>query len=314
MISTLFLMGACKNLDRLGPAEWDGQTFEAVDGTRFPYRKWLPESEPRAVMVAVHGLGGATSDWNPLGEYFQKKGIAVYAHELRGMGNDPRETLRGDLDRRDGWLEDFVCFLRRIETTHPGKPVIWYGESLGGIVTTHLLTRAEIATLRPEGFILASPIVEIDAKLGFWKRAGLRVASWLLPRKRLRLQELGPEEAAQAQVVSTTTHEAQLERTPHAVTSFSLRLLARIWHLVNANNRQIKQLETPMLILYSGHDVFTPKAEVEAFTAGLPEDLPVEKRFYPEGYHLLLHDVMWRDVLEKVENWLENVIKNRQHL
>ena len=70
-------------------AKWDASTFVAPDGTRFPYSVWKnPKSEaaPRAVILAVHGLSGAASDWRPLGEHFQKRGIPVYAYELRGIG------------------------------------------------------------------------------------------------------------------------------------------------------------------------------------------------------------------------------------
>lgn len=290
-------------------ASWSPSHFSAPDGTEFPYSRWLPEESPQSIILAIHGLGGAASDWRPLGEYFQKRGVAVYAQELRGMGNDPEKARVGDLDRKDGWLEDFTSFALRVQATHPDIPVFWYGESLGGIIGTHLLSKAETLGLRPAGFILASPIVQISGKLPLWQAWGLRLGAHLVPRYRLDILDLAKNDAPPAQVVSTTSHEAQLDQTPHAVQKFSLRLLNRIRSLVEANRTSIRGNILPILVLYAGHDVFTAPSEVEAFYGEIGGDQKA-KHYFPEGFHLLLHDVGSAKILQEIENWLVKVQKN----
>lgn len=312
LISTLILGASCSTMrQEIRPAPWDEQSFEALDHTRFPYIAWRAEAfgvKPKAVILAVHGLGGAASDWRPLGEHFQKRGISVYAYELRGMGNDPVVSRRGDVRNRREWFEDFAGFALRLQETYPDTPIIWYGESLGGIISLHMMSQAEELGLRPHAFILASPIVQVDGKLPFWQSFCLHVMAKLLPEKRLDLESLAPPDTPPAQVVSTVTHRDQLTRTPHAITRFSLRLLEQIAQTVRENRWTIRGVEVPIVILYSGHDVFTKPREVERFFETIPESTPREKHFYPDGYHLLLHDRDRQQVLRDVETWISRLL------
>ena len=301
----LILLASCQTpMIKIPTATWTPTHFTAPNGTAFPYSTWLPTSAPRAVILAIHGLGGAASDWRPLGEYFQERGVAVYAHELRGMGNDPVSERIGDLDRPQGWFEDFTSFALRVQSTHPDIPIFWYGESLGGIIGTHLSDKATTLGLRPSGFILASPIVQVTGKLPFWQSWLLLLGAAVTPTYRLDIQSLAGKESPPAQVVSTTSHEDQLEHTPHAVDRFSPRLLQRISTLVRANRALVRKNSRPLLVLYAGHDIFTKPAEVEQFFGEIGGNHK-EKQFYPEGYHLLLHDVGSAEILSDIEIWLK---------
>ncbi|MGY8687629.1 MAG: alpha/beta fold hydrolase [Verrucomicrobiales bacterium] len=307
-VSTLIVLAGCQIHQTIPAASWTHDQFTAPDGASFSYSKWLPDGNPRAVILALHGLGGAASDWRPLGDYLQKRGLAVYAHELRGMGNDPKPGRMGHLDRREGWCEDFVSFALRVQATHPEVPIFWYGESLGGIIGTHLLEDARHHGLRPRGFILASPIVRVSGKLPIWKEWALWLGARVAPRFRLRLQSLAPSDQPPAQVVSTTTHDAQLAQTPHAVTHFSLRMLDQIRRLVAENRLLVKNNSHPILVLYAGHDVFTPPGEVEDFFGEIG-GIHNEKIYFPQAYHLLLHDIGSLVILGEIEKWLENNLK-----
>ena len=310
-ISTLFALSGCQAPLKFSPAPWTPTQFTAPDGSSFGYTKWLPDGEPRGIVLALHGLGGAASDWRPLGEHLQKRGLAVYAHELRGMGNDPLPDRVGHLDRRSGWFEDFASFALRVQAAHPDVPIFWYGESLGGIIGTNLLEEAHRHGLRLSGFILASPIVRVTGKLPFWQEWALCLGSRVAPGFRIRLQSLAPSDQPPPQVVSNTTHEAQLAKTPHAVTRFSLRMLDQIRRLVKENRHLVKKNRRPILVLYAGHDVFTPPEEVEEFFGEIG-GIHKERRFYPEAYHLLLHDTGSAIILREIEIWLEGNLNSWQ--
>lgn len=243
----LLLLNACQmaSLRPIPPASWTSSAFTAPDGQTFPYTRWMPDGPPRAIILAIHGLGGAASDWRPLGNHMKSRGIAVFAHELRGMGNDPKPDRVGQLEDPAAWFHDFVSFAKRIQMAYPDTPIFWYGESLGGVIGTRLLTEYRVAELRLNGFILASPIVQIRGKLPIFHEWGLRAGAFLFPRWRIDLQSLAPEDQPPPQVVSTTTHAEQLSRTPHAVTRFSLRLLEEIRRLVRFNRRRIPETEMP---------------------------------------------------------------------
>ncbi len=298
-------------LEYPGPASWDAETYTAPDGTIFPRTSWLPADgrQPRAVVVAVHGLGGATSDWWPLGELCQTRDIAVLAYEVRGMGNDPQVPRRGDLDRRNGWLEDFTSFAKRVSDTYPNVPMIWVGESLGSVIVLNMVVHQANAGVVPDACMLTSPIVRVDGKVGGWREPLVRVLMMLTPRLRVDLQALGDADVASARVVSSTTHADQQEKTPHAISRFTLRLLSRIASLVRENRQSIGALTTPILVLYGGHDVFTKEDEVDAFFEEIGSE-DKAKTFFPDGYHLLLHDRDRKRVLRRIEKWLEKIVDN----
>ena len=58
-----------------------------------------------------------------------------------------------------------------------------------------------------------------------------------------------------------------------------------------------------MLVIYAANDVFIAPARVEEFFDRLGSH-EKELRFFPESYHLLLHDNDKAQALEQIEAWL----------
>ena len=72
------------------------------------------------------------------------------------------------------------------------------------------------------------------------------------------------------------------------------------------------KVNLPVLLLYAGKDIFIKANRIESFYA-LLNSTNKQKYFYPEAFHLLLHDTRTPDVLSVVENWivhLQNSTKN----
>ena len=58
-------------------------------GPSFRSADWLPEGQPRAVMLALHGFNDSRDAWEMPGPEFAKAGIAVFAPDQRGFGAAP---------------------------------------------------------------------------------------------------------------------------------------------------------------------------------------------------------------------------------
>lgn len=308
MVAFLGLFVSCasppKRLSQASAAPLLGETFPASDGDSLPFRRWLPAGRSTdIVVVAVHGLGGAASDWRPLGEYLAPRGVAVYAHELRGMGNDPKRQRRGHIGHRGKWIDDLAAFTQQVRASHPEKPLFLYGESLGGLIGIGFLAKNPFPlNERPCGMILASPIVGVDAKVPRWHRLLLSVGARLIPRWRWRLLDLAPE-GSDPQVVSTTTHEDQMAQTPHAMSHFSLRMLHEIQRLVSENREFLTHNTYPILVLHGGKDVFSTPEEIQQFYGRIGGNHK-SGYLFPEGYHLLLHDHGATTVMQVIQKWL----------
>lgn len=289
----------------------DRLSWVAPDGKPMPYSRWPAEvlrvpRQPESVIICTHGLSGAASDFRALGERFGDGGSSVvYAVELRGQGNDPDMPSRGDIRSASQWIEDLLAFTRQVREHHPGAPVFWYGESLGALIALHALAEAptRAATAPPvAGLILASPVTSIRSMPPKWKIAAVRTLMRLAPGMRISLESLGNREARKQKVTSTTTHREQMEKTPHYVETFTFRLFHEVERMIRTSAQAGATIDVPLLVLYTPNDVFTSRKGVERFfDAAGPADKT--RLFYPDSFHLILHDKDREAALQALRQW-----------
>lgn len=294
------------SLPRPAPQSMDlaASRWAARDGKVLPFTRWTsPIHAPRAVLICIHGLSGAASDFWPIGESLPRAGFAVYGLQLRGQGNDPDPSHRGDIRSRKQWLDDLEDFTALVQRRHPGQPVFWYGESLGALIAVHAAS-AKNPPAAPQGIILSSPVVALrpSLQLNVLKNFALRALRHFLPGQRLSLESLGN---AEVQVTSHTTHRGQMQHTAHYVPTFTLRLFAEIEQLINQAPAAAARLHIPLLVLYTPRDPLVSQQAVENFYAHIPSPRK-SKAFFPQSYHLILHDSERDRALLIVRRWLEN--------
>lgn len=277
----------------------------SYDGKTMPWQSWeVPAgTQPRGVVIAVHGLSGAKSDFWFLGQELPKSGYTVYAYDLRGQGNDPVEPERGDISGQKTWQRDLATFHLLVRRKHPKTPVFWYGESLGSLIALH--TAADLLGNRadPKGLILASPVAGLRQTISGFQRFLLETAAKLSPRSRYTLGELAGVDEKKIQVTSHSTHGTQMAVTPHHVSAFTLRLLTTIGALLDENVRAAHRLKMPVLFVASPNDVLSSADQIQALFS---EVRSKDKRllWYSRSYHLLLHDVQRAEVVKDVAQWL----------
>ncbi len=276
--------------------------WTAPDGATFSYSHWPSHAEPRAVLVAIHGLSGAALDYEPLGRQLGPLGLATYAPELRGQGNDPVPARRGDLDRIETWFADLRAFLAILRAQHPGLPLFYYGESMGAALLVRFLAQADPLD-QPAALVLASPVVAVQQQPPFWLNALFRTLLILRPGHRVDLRPLAKRDKAPRLVTRDESHRAWFASAPHKLDVFTVRFFKCLQDLISGCMEAAERLHLPILVLYARHDVFISEERVESFFARLPGP-DKELTLYPESYHLLLHDHDRDEVLERVTGWL----------
>jgi acylglycerol lipase len=277
--------------------------WTARDGKTLPFKFWTgAPPRPRAVVICVHGLSGAASDFWPVGESFPVKGYAVYGMQLRGQGHDPDVKRRGDIRSSMQWRADLLDFTALVRQRHPGVPVYWFGESLGALIIIDAVASLPAGQKTVAGIMLTTPVVALrgNLKLGFWKNLAVRTLLRIIPGKRTSLEGLGNSEV---QVTSKTTHREQMQHTEHYVKNFTLRLFGQIERLIRQSNAAAGRIHVPVLVLYTPNDVLTSKEGVEQFYAAVASR-DKNRVFFPESYHLILHDKDRSEALQRLENWL----------
>lgn len=287
------------------------QDWISYDGKIMPYQSWLPAAgtRTRGVVIAVHGLSGASSDFWFIGDTLPKQGYTVYAYDLRGQGHDPIVDERGDIRSANQWLRDLETFHLLVRRKHPDTPVFWYGESLGSLICLHTAANRLPDHRDPDGIVLASPVAGLKTTVSGFRRWLLETAAKLSPRSRYSLGDLAGIDEKKIQVTSTTTHGDQMAVTEHHLSAFSLRLLTEIGRLLDENPRAAKHLRMPVLFLATPNDILSSPDQVQTLFSQVRSP---KKRllWYTRSYHLLLHDVQRAEVSHDLLKWLE--LRRRQ--
>ena len=303
-------MVSCASVQPASEPKLGATTWTSYDGKTMPWNAWLTPKGTRtkAVVITIHGLSGAASDFWLLGERLPPQGYCVYGYELRGQGKDPDVSSRGDIASADQWLKDLLAFHRLVRARHPGVPVVWYGESLGTLVALHAAMDAQ--TPPPDALVLATPIAGLKMTISPAERCLLLTASHVAPGFHLSLGDLAGVDEKKIRVTSTTTHGGQMEVTAHHVPAFSLRLLREIDGLIHGNAKAAHRLQLPVLMLGSPYDVVSSPDQVQGLFARLGSR---DKRlyWYSKSYHLLLHDVQRDEVVADLLQWLSAHPKRR---
>lgn len=278
----------------------------APDGSRFGVRAWLPARRARLVVIAVHGLSGATSDFQALGPHLARHGIATYAFELRGQGLDPQIDRRGNLKNLDACVSDLEAFTTLIRARHPATKIVYYGESMGAMLCLYAVAKAGSPVV--DGLVLASPVIAFENPTTWWQTALFRTGLVFTPQHRLDFAELGKSQNADAHVTRDRAYEASLETAPHALNKFSLRFLDTLFRHIEGSKDVAPRVTVPTLILYAGHDVFIKPPQVERVAALIPSH-DKQLRLFADAYHLLLHDDDRAEVLAEIDRWLAHLLK-----
>lgn len=293
---------------KLNPA--DAARMERANET-FGYRRWqVAGSDPDVVIIALHGFCGASIDYDTLGRYMMEHQpkTAVYAYEVRGQGSDPKRSRRGDIDDPNDWYRDLETFTRLIRKRHPKAKVVWFGESMGALITAH--TWYKDPGRKPcDAMVLSSPVVHVRNDVPVWKKQLLFYAAEVIPRQRLSLNALSGGQ--DVQMTATSKHNEQTKVNPWHVESHTLRLLATLGRHIDNMNQCVSTVNVPLLVLHGGRDFFTSKQDVDNFVQHVPKKTSFTRREYPKSYHLLMYDEQKLKVMRDIAKWTEKLRRDR---
>lgn len=111
-------------------------SFVDVDGVAVFYRHWLPDGEPRAAVLVVHGASEHSGRYMRLAGVLTGEGYAVYALDLRGHGRTAASTGKGRIGPRgmDGVLDDVGELAALAAADLGNRPLVLFGHSMGSLV------------------------------------------------------------------------------------------------------------------------------------------------------------------------------------
>lgn len=280
-----------------GPAEpqLTDLSFVTHDGLRLPYRSWLPEKEPVAVIAALHGFNDYSKAFDSPTKTWVELGIATYAYDQRGFGAGPHPGLWAGSAalRRD--LRTFIGLLRQ---THPGVPVYLLGESMGGAVVAATLAAPDPPEV--SGAILSAPAVWGRDTQPWYQRAALWMGERLVPGWTPSGGDLDIQASDNIEMLIA------LGRDPLVIKETRIDTVAGLVDLMDEALAAAPRLDQRLLVLYGAKDELIPWSPTLRFWEALPPEAAERQTFayYAEGWHMLLRDLQALTVISDVASWI----------
>lgn len=296
-VAALLSAAACApRLEPAGPATRAAALLEnrlvQADGAVLPLRSWLPDGNPRAVIVGLHGFNDYSRAFEKPGRYLASRGIATYAFDQRGFGAAPN---RGLWAGHDTLAADAAAAVALIRARHPALPVFVAGESMGGAVAMIAAARGE---LRADGLILVAPALRGRRYIGAFPRATLWLGARTIPWYPLTGQGL------RIQASDNIPMLRALGADPLIIKETRIDAIKGLVDTMDAAIAAAPAVETRSLILYGARDELVPRKPTVDMIAALPRGNGHRPAVYRSGWHLLLRDLKAQVVLDDIVAWI----------
>jgi acylglycerol lipase len=276
--------------------------WKAPDGVIFPCEQWLPRGKASGALICVHGLSGAATDFQPLGETLRQAGLACFALNLRGQGNDPHRRRRGAALDLESISHDISAFAQEMQSRQSATPLWVCGESMGALILSWMLVNGRFD--KPVcGAVFSAPVVSLMKPTPRVVRQIVRVLSTALPGLRFYPSWFVSGKLEPLRVTRDEEHAQRVQSAPYYITAFTFRFLHQLGELIESSELIATKMKTPCLVLAAGQDVFLCPEQVKAWFGRLAA---ADKTFrlYPEAYHLLWNDWDKDIVLADILGWL----------
>jgi alpha-beta hydrolase superfamily lysophospholipase len=264
------------------------------DGIRLLTRHWEAAS-PRAAALLVHGLGEHSGRYEEVGARLASAGIETFGWDHRGFGASGGE--RAWVDRWSRFHDDVEDRLAAVRAAVPGRPIILYGHSMGGLIALGYAVSGRPA---PDLLVLSAPGIEDD--LAAWKRWVAPFAARVAPKLRIS------NGIKSSQLSRDTARQAAADGDPLMLNASTTRFGAEAFREQPRVRAAAAALMVPTLVIHGLDDPIVPARATEPL-----EDLPVvTRRAYAGVRHELHNEPEGPRILDDVVTWIDAQLAERE--
>jgi acylglycerol lipase len=262
--------------------------FITADGTKLPLKTWLPKTEPKAIILALHGFNDYSHAFEGAGKYLSLRGVAVYAYDQRGFGAAP---MTGIWAGEENLINDVKQATTLLKRRYPHTPLYLLGESMGGAVS--LLAMRDDDAPKIRGLILVAPAVWDMNPL---MRGSLWLFAHTLPDKKMTGEELKILASDNREMLNAMWLDELVIKETRVDAIYGLA------ELMSDAYARAGEVKTRSLLLHGDHDEVIPRTPIK--TVAAEYSAPLKVIYYPHGYHMLLRDLEGKKVTDDILKWM----------
>jgi alpha-beta hydrolase superfamily lysophospholipase len=269
------------------------RTFEGVGGVRIVYDVWIPDTEPRAVVVLAHGLGEHARRYDHVVDRFGSAGLITYALDHRGHGRSGGKRVR--VRHMSEYTEDFGTLVKIAAADHPNLKLILLGHSMGGgIVFAYGVDHQADYDL----MVLSGPAVAANVGVSPLKVAlGKALGSWL---PNLPIEDLDTDAVSRDPEVVAAYLADPLVYHGKIPAGIGKALIC----VGETMPQRARALKNPLLVVHGAADSLVRAAGSERLVDCVGSE-DVHLKVYPELYHEVFNEPERDRVLDDVTAWIE---------
>jgi alpha-beta hydrolase superfamily lysophospholipase len=267
--------------------------FKGVRDAKVYYQAWIPDGDPKAVILVVHGLGEHSGRYMNVVNHFIPRGYAVYA--LDHLGHGKSEGVREYVDRFEDFTGTLTIYYNMVKDWQPDIPMFLLGHSMGGLIASHYLLDHQD---KFKGAILSAPGVKVGDNITQFTITMGKVLSVLAPKAGiLALEAEGvsrdPEVVAAYMNDPLVFHEKTSARLAAELLKAMLRVTA-----------EAAKIKLPFILLQGSDDKLVDPAGAQMLY-DMATSADKTLKYYDGLYHEVFNEPERDTVLKDVETWLE---------
>jgi acylglycerol lipase len=267
--------------------------LKSSQATNIYYQYWLPENEPRAIILIAHGLAEHSGRYMNLVNHLVPAGFAVYGIDHIGHGKS--DGKRVYVEQFQDFTKPLKIYFDYIRDQQPGKPVFLIGHSMGGLIASvYLLAHQDELS----GVVLSGPAVKIPDHISRATILAGKILSCLLPGA--GVSQLDYEGISR----DTSVVEAYINDPLVYKGKITARLANELFKAIDHLNENAAKIHLPIMIAQGDKDtIVDPEGAQSLYDRVGSTDKTLKP--YEGLFHEIFNEPEHLRVLDDIKEWME---------
>jgi len=267
-------------------------TFKGPKGLNLFYQYWLPDQNPKAVLMIVHGLAEHSGRYTNIVNHFVPRGYAVCGFDYRGHGKS--DGIRCYVDRFSDYVFDVRAFFEKVHQEYSSLKIFLVGHSLGATIAIPYALRYQRDLA---GLIISGVLLKPGASIPTALKPVARLISVLFPQMGLTV----------INAIAISQDKSVVDAYVNDPLVYRGKIPARfVAELIKTVDRLPSQIPTITLPIFIGHGtddrLCNPEGSQMLYNLVGSHDKTL--KLYKGFYHEIFNEPEHEKVMADVEAWL----------